>query len=89
MSLWNMLRDFLVQHIFGGTDSTGEVYENVVAGSNSTSDITFTIGGASVSLGDWLSTTTTIIVLILFVVLLFMLAKWLFKVVSGLVLLRN
>lgn len=88
MTLWTLIRDFLVQNIFGGTDSVGTEYVGDISGNYNSSSFMFEINGQSISIGDWLSTTFTIVTLVLFLVLLCILAKWLFKVVSGLFLLR-
>lgn len=106
MALWNMIRDFIVQYIFGGNTSTGQRFSGFfgavhIEGSSSTSTLNNTEvlvpvdmykwSGEhidAVGVGDWLSTTTTIIVLAIFVVILFLLLKWLFKTISGLILLK-
>lgn len=100
MLLWNMIRDFYVNYIFGGIDSN---YNNNASnfmigygkypdgtGALKSSGIFFDIGnGYSITIGDWLSTTATVITLVVLVLVLFLFLRWLFKVVSGLILLRN
>lgn len=106
MALWNIIRDFIVQYIFGGNTSTGQRFSGFfgsvhIEGSSSTSTFNnvevlvpvnmFKWSGEhinGVTVGDWLSTTTTIIVLGIFVIVLFLLLKWLFKTISGLILLK-
>ena len=46
---------------------------------------TFTIGGQTISLGDWLSTTATIITLIALVVFFYFIIRYLFRLTSGLI----
>lgn len=88
MAIWNMIRDFLVQYIFGGVTSNGDTFTGVVGDNLDTSNVSFEIGNNTINMGDWLSTTTTIIILCIFVIILFLLLKWLFKTISGLILLK-
>lgn len=108
MMLWDIIRDFYVQYIFGGYDSFGNSYAshlgNVICYDNGVYDDDIVLSSTEriwtiatdptgysyvISSGDWLSTTFTIITLILFVFFLYVFLRWLFKVVSGLILLRN
>lgn len=108
MMLWDIIRDFYVEYIFGGVNSSGIpyicnygdilCYENGVLDDDiilTSTERLWTIStnpdGYSyvMSSGDWLSTTFTIITLILFVFFLYVFLRWLFKVVSGLILLRS
>ena len=106
VTIWNLLRDFFVEYIFGGTNSNGYIRKcrigslnifdgstvtNVNPGSNT--DVYFEVGSFGgntygLNMGDWLSTTATIITLIVFVAILFLFLKWLFKVISGFILLK-
>lgn len=105
--LWNIIRDFFVQYVFGGIDSYGEFY-NVHLGTLvvdaydypivNGNDYFVSISGYSglndsvvlgISFSDWLSTTATIITLCLLVAFLFLVVRWLFKLVSGLITLRG
>ena len=96
MTLWNLIRDFFVENIFGGYLSNGTIISNnVISGTNSavntTSNIQFSIptwlkGSTEfkLSLGDWLSTSFTIITLILLVFFLYIFVKWIFRIFAGL-----
>ena len=108
MQLWNLIRDFYVQYIFGGWTSRSVAVSNGYlgymrgvdssAGTGNTSNTYVPVGTlinqhgnivTHITMGDWLSTTFTIITLIVFVCILFIFLRWLFKVVSGLILLKN
>lgn len=108
--LWDIIRDFFVEHIFGGINSFGDTFGGVVSagewvegscfpGINGGSDICvdghyetvwadqwyFSIGGQTISLGDWLSTMSTIIVLIGGCFLLYCVIRYFFRLSSGLI----
>lgn len=87
MSLWNLIRDFFVENIFGGTASSGTNYYFKVNAYNTTGQLQVfedLSGNVHLSLGDWLSDTFTIITLILLVIFLYIFVKWIFKLFSGL-----
>lgn len=96
MAIWNLLRDFFVQYIFGGYTSTGEIYSGVIGSQQNTQNIFVAADNivdssgnvVNLSIGDYLSTTATIITLVVFVGILFLFLKWLFKVISGFILLK-
>ena len=101
MFIWDLIRDFLVQYIFGGYNSQGVSYscsvgfdaqEGTSFGTEYTlvpltfqSDDGLTL---HLCIGDWLSTTTTIIIMCLIVVLFCLLVRWIFKTVTSAFLLR-
>ena len=81
-TLYNIIRDFLVSTIFGGTLSNGNVVADNIIGTNlNTSNFEVL---TDVSLGDWLSTTGTIICLVLLIVCIGLFLRWLFRLTSGL-----
>lgn len=96
MAIWNLLRDFFVQYIFGGYTSTGENFKGVIGFQQNTQNIYVSVDNildasgnvAKLTVGDYLSTTATIITLVVFVGILFLFLKWLFKVISGFILLK-
>lgn len=106
VTLWNLLRDFFVEYIFGGINSVGIMFKGRIGalvtfdGTSTTSinpasstDLLLNVGtfggkDYAVSLGDWLSTSCTVVTLVAFVIILFLLLKWLFKVISGFILLK-
>ena len=51
--------------------------------------VTFNVGNSNMTMNSWISHTLTILTLVTFVVVLFFFLKWLFKVISGLILLKN
>ena len=81
--MWDIIRDYLVQYFFGGTTSTGQTFANTIGNNLNSSSMTLDIGNSSIALGDYLSTTATIIILVLFAVALYLLIKWVFKLVQG------
>lgn len=89
--LWDLIRDFFVQLIFGGTDSNGTMYDCVVDGNSYTSDFVFDMGnptlGSShtIALGDWLSTTATMISITIIVVLCCLFVYKIVKLIGGLI----
>lgn len=97
MTLWNIIRDFFVEFIFGGTLSTGEAVSDnffgrflVPTGNNYTMDTStnttwFNVGSHYINFGDWASTLATIVFMILVLVLFYCIARWLFRVASGLI----
>lgn len=101
--MWDLIRDFFVQYIFGGMDSTGELFMGaigqgdynegvgVLPGYYDTiynTDLHFEIGGISISLADWLSTTATICVMVLICVFLYMILRYAFRLTAGLMSMR-
>ena len=91
MMIWEYIRDFFVQFIFGGVDSAGDYFGGCTIGFDAndgdvyyTGDTNFNIGNYSFSFGDWLSTTATIIVLCLFIFVLIKFTIYLFKAGAGL-----
>ena len=96
--LFDIIRDFFVEHVFGGYKSSGgAVYCKLGSGrflgtpSNSvySIDLPIDIGNSNaLCLGDWLSTTATIITLVGIVVCAFLFIRWIFKVCSNSILLR-
>ena len=98
MLLWDIIRDWFVQYIFGGYDSNGQSFSALVCWSdkdgelidNYTNDTIFLElkdmwgDGIKVSMGDWLSTTATLIVIIAVCVALFFLVRYFFRMFAGL-----
>ena len=86
MTLWNIIRDWFVVHVWGGVDSSNTLYNtNMINGTSNTSDNLFTIGNLNISVGDWLSTTCTILVLGAMCLFLFIVVRYLFRLCSGLI----
>ena len=98
--LWDIIRDWFVQFVWGGLDSTGELYTGVIGGGEwvdgigqlpgyyefyDTQSLTFQIGNINISLGDWLSTTSTIIVLALMCLFFYLMIRYMFRLTSGLI----
>ena len=79
--LWNIIRDWFVQYIFGGVDSLGTTY-NLPIGEHL--DNFDTITTLNIGLGDWLSTTATIITLVLLIIMLLSLVRFVIRQVCGL-----
>ena len=71
--MYDILYDFIINNIFNST---------------ALSSYTSEIMGVSTNMNVWLSHTLTIILMCLFVFALYLFGKFLFKVVSGLFLLR-
>lgn len=88
MALWDIIRDFFVSTIFGGTSSNGTTYNMTIGNSTNTSSLVFDINGLNINIGDWLSTTSTIFILILLCIGIGLVVRWLFKLTSGLFLAR-
>ena len=87
MSLWDLIRDFFVVNIFGGSDSSGTTHYFKVNAYNTTGQLQVyedMSGNVHLSLSDWLSTTFTMITLILLVIFLYIFVKWIFKLFAGL-----
>lgn len=79
--LWNIIRDFFVNNVFGGTPSTGNAVALPLGGSL---DTTSTLNQElPIGLGDWLSTTATIIVLCALTFALAKLVVWLVKFIGS------
>lgn len=90
MSLWDLVRDFFVAHVFGGYSSEGVLYDFVIDENSFTSDYLFEIGNStgashSIAMGDWLSTTATIISITIIVVLCCMFVYKIVKLIGGLI----
>lgn len=79
--LWNIIRDWFVQYIFGGVDSLGNTH-NLPLGENL--DNFDAISTLNIGMGDWLSTTATIITLVLLIIMLLSLVRFIVRQVSGL-----
>lgn len=101
--IWDFIRDFLVQYVFGGTLSDGTFSNGCFVTLNSdgdaltTSNIGFKLPfidnaagyeSITINIGDWLSTTATIIIMCLIVFLFVMLVRWVYKTVVSAFLLR-
>lgn len=100
--IWDFIRDFFVQFIFGGYTSDGMSYSGMFCynlidgdeyGTFDTHALTMVDSdGTNVAItigwGDWLSTTATIICMCLIVFLLICLVRWIFRVVSSAFLLK-
>lgn len=71
--MYQLIYDFLREHLFNG-----------LALDNMTSSVL----GQSMSLNEWLCHSLTIVSLVLIFVFIIIFVKWLFKVISGLFLLR-
>lgn len=98
--LWDLIRDFFVQHVFGGCDSGGSIF-NVSGGqlysylqengtyeelSTNASDYMYKVSSNEYcSLSDWLSTTATIISITIIVVLCCMFVYRIVKLIGGLI----
>ena len=87
--LWDVVRDFFVQHIFGVVDSAGTQFAGKIGSSMSNVDDVFHVGTATISMGDWLSTTASVVVLIALSFVAFRFVWWLTKVVGGLLCFRR
>lgn len=98
MLLWDIIRDWFVSTIWGGTISTGETLEGgffgkfMVAQSNNyyfmdkhNGDSWFLVGSHYINFGDWASTTSTIIVMIALCFFFFLMVRWLFRLTAGLI----
>lgn len=100
--LFNTIRDFFVEHIFGGATYDGRVF-NPHIGQNQTNHNVIGLNGIAVtnpsvvmadsqtlrmSVADWLSTTATIVSMIVILILICLFIRWIFKVVSGAIILR-
>ena len=97
--LWDLIRDFFVQQIFGGYDSNGVDYPLVLGVDPNSGDefnnfiLCFPIGlngddlarPMYIGLGDWLSTTATAISITIIVVLCCLFIYKLVKLVGGLI----
>lgn len=104
MDLFNSIRDFFVRYVFGGTltntsDSNNYFYGiGQVNGSNVfvRSNISFVKTGLLdpngnpiyLRFGDWLSSMATIVSMITIVILICLFIRWIFKIVSGAIILR-
>lgn len=73
MGIYDLLYNYLITNIFNS--SALDSFANSL--------------DVSVSLNQWLAHTTCIVLMILFVVLLILGAVWLFKLVSGFILLKR
>lgn len=93
--LWDLIRDFFVQHIFGGCDSLGVQFSGLVMMDGDTDELWYTsnlpIGKIDfygeplyISMGDWLSTTATIISISIIVVLCCLFIKKMVSTISNL-----
>lgn len=84
--LWDLIRDFFVQYIFGGTSYSGDVYTPSIGGLGEIflNDLEFTFFGNSYNIADWLSTTATIIVMCLIIWFFIKLTIYFFKQGAGL-----
>ena len=87
--LWDIIRDWFVQYVWGGITSTNATFGGYIGSINNdltkSNNLMLKIGENSLSLGDWLSTTSTIIVLILMCAFLFLVVRYLFRLTSGLI----
>lgn len=100
MMLWDIIRDWFVQYIFGGTLSNGDIvngnlgsfmFQGFSDGGLDTSSLYLPLNASSldgniigVSLGDWLSTTATIIMVVLLLIMLLSLVRFVIRQVCGL-----
>ena len=86
--LWDIIRDWFVEHVWGGITSTNQTFGGYIGSINNgltkSNNLMLKIGENSLSLGDWLSTTSTIIVLVLMCAFLFLVVRYLFRLTSGL-----
>lgn len=94
--LWDIIRDFFIMYIFGGTASDGTAYACLLGaeanyGFVNTFGWTVPLGvdelegsAVGITFGDWLSSTFTIITLILICYMFLRLTIWLFKFGAGL-----
>lgn len=94
--LWDLIRDFFVQHVFGGYDSEGNAFSTFIGklkdvdGAEDLSwaeSIWFTIdsNGNQLALGDWLSTTATAISITIIVVLCCLFIYKIVRLIGGLI----
>lgn len=98
MSLWNIIRDFFVCNIFGGTPSSGipaptqlgSVYYSDFDFENlSLNDVVLNMGNLvdgspwGLSIADYLSTTFTIITFLLLFIVACLFVRWCFRVFKG------
>ena len=89
--LWDVIRDFFVQYVFGGLDSSDNAYSvtlgDLGGGETFNEELCFRIGLGSngsvqrlINISDWLSTTATIISLVIIVYLCCMLIKQIYNI---------
>ena len=96
--LWDLIRDFFVMHVFGGTDSLGNAFDvhfgvDGQSGEvyNIDSYLCYSVGHtdtgavAYLSISDWLSTTATIISITIIVVLCCLFVYKIIKLIGGLI----
>ena len=87
--LWDIIRDWFVEYVWGGVTSTNATYGGYIGTINNnltkSNNLLLKIGENSSSRGDWLSTTSTIIVLVLMCAFLFLVVRDLFRLTSGLI----
>ena len=93
--LWDLIRDFFVQHVFGGYDSEGVAFGGVILTGNNDDisagtyclDLGFEVGEVPVKTcyGDWLSTTATAISITIIVVLCCLFVYKIIKLIGGLI----
>lgn len=93
--LWDLIRDFFVQHVFGGSLSDGETFFDHFLGVDLNSGGIVTLGyqvgldddlhPVYLTLGDWLSTTATIISITIIVVLCCLFVYKIIKLIGGLI----
>ena len=87
--LWDIIRDWFVEYVWGGVTSNNVTFGGYIGTINNnlskSNNLMLKIGENSLSLGDWLSTTSTIIVLVLMCAFLFLVVRYLFRLTSGLI----
>ena len=95
--LWDIIRDWFVQYVWGGSTSTGEMFgghfarfmvqngDNYYYMNKTAQDTWFQVGSHYINFGDWASTLSTIAVLLALVVFLFFVVRYLFRLTSGLI----
>jgi len=71
--MYQLIYDFLATHLFNGS---------------ALSSTTHQVLGVSMSMNEWLCHTTTIICICLIIAFLILFVRWMFRLVSGLFLLR-
>lgn len=86
--LWDFIRDFFVQYIFGGVDSQENYYGGMICEGLTTDSSVLHIFDTDITIGSWLSTTMTIICLVLISICFILLVRWLFKAVTSAFLLK-
>lgn len=77
MTLFDYIYEWYSVHIFSTSGTASDVLDDVIV-----------LQDTNTSLATWLSGTATIITMVILVVVLMLFVRWIFRLVSGLFLLR-